>query len=193
MKSMAIGWAAASCVALLATAGHATAANPTITYLKIDGVQNLTSFEEYADKATTVGKGRVDIDKLFFIDENEVDGVKSWYIFFDPSCHGTVDAKISFSDTILGVKTTKHELRATQALYGNDDFTYRTVKHTGLERRDSFEVIYGNTLEIHWKAGDPGDHIRVLTAVPEPQSYALLLAGLGLVGAMARRRSKSLR
>jgi hypothetical protein len=30
-----------------------------------------------------------------------------------------------------------------------------------------------------------------VTAVPEPETYAMLLAGLGLVGAMARRRRKA--
>ena len=34
------------------------------------------------------------------------------------------------------------------------------------------------------------DFLTVLS-VPEPESYALLLAGLGLVGALARRKSKS--
>ena len=34
------------------------------------------------------------------------------------------------------------------------------------------------------------DNIYV-TAVPEPESYAMLLAGLGVMGTVARRRSKS--
>ncbi len=33
-----------------------------------------------------------------------------------------------------------------------------------------------------------GDYNLVITAVPEPESYAMLLAGLGLMGAIARRR-----
>jgi subtilisin family serine protease len=36
-----------------------------------------------------------------------------------------------------------------------------------------------------WKVGS-----YTVTAVPEPETYAMLLAGLGLVGAMARRRRK---
>lgn len=32
------------------------------------------------------------------------------------------------------------------------------------------------------------DNVRAVTAVPEPETFAMLLAGLGLIGAMARRR-----
>ena len=34
-------------------------------------------------------------------------------------------------------------------------------------------------------------HISAVTAVPEPESYAMLLAGLGLMGDIARRRNKN--
>jgi len=41
-------------------------------------------------------------------------------------------------------------------------------------------VASGSVSEI----GSPGS----IAAVPEPETYAMLLAGLGLVGAMARKR-----
>ena len=38
--------------------------------------------------------------------------------------------------------------------------------------------------------GDSGAGSVIYAAVPEPESYALMLAGLGLMGFMARRRSR---
>jgi hypothetical protein len=40
------------------------------------------------------------------------------------------------------------------------------------------------------KAMDINNHgqVVVVGSIPEPQTYALLLAGLGLIGVMARRR-----
>jgi hypothetical protein len=35
-----------------------------------------------------------------------------------------------------------------------------------------------------------GTFLVVTTPVPEPESYAMLLAGLGLIGCVARRRQK---
>ena len=43
------------------------------------------------------------------------------------------------------------------------------------------------TAEIH-RYGGAIDNISVTSAVPEPESYVMLLAGMGLIGAVARRR-----
>lgn len=40
-----------------------------------------------------------------------------------------------------------------------------------------------------WVASDNTLHIGAVAAVPEPESYAMLLAGLGMIGFMARRRN----
>ncbi len=46
---------------------------------------------------------------------------------------------------------------------------------------------YGSVLALSGDVGNPGQFI--LAAVPEPETYAMLLAGLGLIGSFARRRS----
>jgi hypothetical protein len=45
---------------------------------------------------------------------------------------------------------------------------------------------YGSVMAASGDVGNPGQFI--LAAVPEPETYAMLLAGLGIVGAVARRR-----
>ena len=35
------------------------------------------------------------------------------------------------------------------------------------------------------------EHAFVLTPIPEPETYAMLLAGLGLIGAIARRKQRT--
>ena len=60
----------------------------------------------------------------------------------------------------------------------------------GLESGDTVS-FGGQTVNLSWNASDPGDYIRVMTAVPEPATYAQLAGGLALMGAIARRRRRA--
>jgi hypothetical protein len=61
--------------------------------------------------------------------------------------------------------------------------------NTGLESNDAATFV-GNVVTFNFTANDPGDHIRVLTVVPEPSTYALLATGLAGL-ALARRRRRA--
>ena len=175
-------------------ADEAPSANGTFT---AQGSWSQIAFSSY-DSKTPVGVGQVDANSLFFIKEKtgtyDSQLVQSWYIFFDPSCVAVIDANITFSGGILGIDRTSKELGLSTKAFGSNDAVYGMQRHTGLENRDSNNTYYkDNVLHIHWKAGDPGDHIRVYTVAhtPEPSTYALMLAGLGILGFAARRRTRS--
>lgn len=54
--------------------------------------------------------------------------------------------------------------------------------------------VSGNVLAINWQSLSFNSNTKVvlnISAVPEPEPYAMLLVGLGLVGAIARRRQRS--
>jgi PEP-CTERM motif len=172
-------------------AGTASAADPTV----VDITPGF-SFAEYG-AAAAVGHGEIDVaSTLFYIDEQAADGWKSWYVFFDPASVQRVGATLHFDQPIHAVLTSKADLDATNALYGVDVDgdalwdDYATHRFVGLERRNAISWSPGgHDLVIDWTALDPGDHIRVLVAVPEPSNYALFAAGLlGLVITLRRRR-----
>jgi hypothetical protein len=167
-------------------ATSAQAADPTV-----DSLTPGLSFAEYSSP-TPVGQGQVDSDTLYFIDELTGALGKAWYILFDPADGRDIFANITFDAPITGVFTTKADLDASNASYGAPGISYGTSFFIGLEPRDDFTVA-GNVLTIDWRAIDPGDHIRVftqVTAVPEPETYALFMAGLLAVGFIARRRPR---
>ena len=195
MKLVQLGNAFALAVGLAASAAsHATA--PTAVGM-IGGSFFDFTFEAYNyTSSAKVGTGAVDMNKLFFFEEKTVGNVQSWYMFFDPTCISSVDALITFSSNITGIDRSTAALKSSDPTFGigNPLYTdvYATRKFTGLDKRD-FALYKDNQLEIHWKASDPGDHIRVYTAavVPEPQTYAMLLAGLGVLAATVRRRRQT--
>ena len=52
-------------------------------------------------------------------------------------------------------------------------------------------TLFGADLQPGFQGGD--DRLLQITAVPEPETYAMMLAGLGLMGFVARRRKAVLR
>src|SRR5258705_222252 len=70
---------------------------------------------------------------------------------------------------------------------GFADWTLSTVNLAGLASTDGilFHAVWNNAV-------DGGESFfLVSTAIPEPETYAMLLAGLGLMGFVARRRRRT--
>ena len=182
MKSrLAVGLAA------LCLATAAQAVDP-VAVIATPGI----SFAEYSSP-TPVGQGQVDDSTLYFIDELTGPLGKAWYVFFDPHGPGDISATITFESAITGIFTTKAALDGSNATYGAPGINYGTSTLIGLEDRTDAFTIVGNVLTIDWRAIDPGDHVRVftqVTVVPEPETYALLMAGLLAVGFVSRRRRR---
>ena len=106
-------------------------------------------------------------------------------VFWDPKRSATVFADIDFTGAILGVATTRDELRLTDAFAALDGVNYRNPRLRGLERRDTYSFV-DDVLSIDFRASSPGDFARVFTvSVPSP-GPALAMAAAGL--AVTRRR-----
>jgi hypothetical protein len=148
---------------------------------------------EYAD-SLAVGNNKVQDDKnAYWIFEGAGtwmgQAVNSWFVFWDPRSSLQLKGSIDFDQKILFVHDDQAGLQAT-AGFNKAGLTYDyNPKLVGLETTDAKHTSWaGNTLTLKWNASNPGDHIRVMTAVPEPASYALFAAGLLALGFMARRR-----
>jgi hypothetical protein len=118
--------------------------------------------------------------------------VASHGVAFDPANPAlTVEGEVEFSRPILGLIWSTKKLAATDGLLGLAAITYNSPGARGLEPEDRLGTFFiGDTLFLDWTALSPGDNIRVITsAIPEPATWMLLIAGFGLVGVSARRRT----
>lgn len=78
-------------------------------------------------------------------------------------------------------------------LLGNGSTVSQTfMVAAGMPQVFNFDSSFTNLASVSWANNamyHQFDDINVV-AVPEPESYAMLLAGLGLIGALARRRNR---
>ncbi len=124
--------------------------------------------------------------------------VNSHLVFLDPAGTSTRGAtgSVTFNGRILGfILHDTGRLGAnftdTNALFGATGTTYGAM-HSGLDGAPDAYTIGGSgnkTLTFTFNAGaTSADFVRVITAVPEPRSWAMMLTGFGMVGFGMRRR-----
>lgn len=117
--------------------------------------------------------------------------VQSYLIFYDPPQeHLSQVGYVDFDKPVSAIATSDESLSATSA-FRAPGVIYQTQTFRGLEEWDSVWIDPDNPYRIwvNWNASQPGDHIRVLTAVPLP-APAMLLGGGLLALVVGRRRRR---
>lgn len=112
---------------------------------------------------------------------------------------------VTFTSTITGMPGTSGTwtLNSSQPVTLDLVFALHGANRSGafLFAAEAVPGIGNNSWEIHWlnNGGNEPNYsnlalfvrdVQLVPAVPEPESYALMLAGLGVVGSIVRRRRR---
>ena len=119
--------------------------------------------------------------------------VASHYIFFDPAGTASQVGTVTFDSNVVAVITSKANLEASDTLI-NTGVTYLSPTLRGLESGDDVSIISLDTIEVDWRAGTPGDYVRVLTGfspgavIPIPAAFWLFGTAMVGLASIAKRR-----
>lgn len=110
----------------------------------------------------------------------------------------SANAGFSFNQAAAGTYSFDRQISRTFNLAAGSTFNlgFRTSatiqKGTNAEVGATITSNYGFELPVgYYITGDNGFDSRTLQPVPEPETYAMLLVGLGLMGAVVRRRKQT--
>ncbi|OGA42739.1 MAG: hypothetical protein A3G24_18305 [Betaproteobacteria bacterium RIFCSPLOWO2_12_FULL_62_13] len=203
-------------IAVLATSGHVASAADPVQY-NLDTVFSGTAPSGLAPWLTaTFSEGATDTVRLT-LTTSVVSGyyVSKFFFNYDPGPSGAAVSALAFSTVGSNVLASdikraydqwqadgdgKYDIRfdfAAGALYSGQQSVYDIVG-TGVTPQ-SFKLLAtaGGPAGPFFSAAQTGGPANgwigaQVAAIPEPETYAMLLAGLGLMIMLARRRKKSL-
>lgn len=174
-------------------------------FVKSAAVAAILSAAAIGANATTTALGTVAINvPTSFGGFAPVGGFMDYFTFTLPANGGSGYSVANFTPS--GIGGSFNTILSSLALVSNPD----GIMFNGDDLLvTSSTVPGGNSIGMNWGASTGGDMYLVVsgvtngsmgglytgaisvTAVPEPESYAMLLAGLGVMGAIAVRRNKS--
>jgi secreted PhoX family phosphatase len=178
-----------------ATTGSAAGGSAKLYRLDLDGSASSGTITMALDSASLIGTdgaiGRsfdnltVDANGKLIIQEdpgNQAYIAKTWQ--FDPATSQTVQTLESDRSRFI---------TGAPGFLTQDEESSGIIDITSILGKNDGKQYYVGNMQAHYSLGGElveGGQVYLLAALPEPETYAMLIAGLGLFGAVARRRKQ---